>query len=414
MKYALLIIILISSTAVYGQTAQWRGPARDGIYPDTGLLKVWPEEGPALVMTVRNLGEGFSSAVEANGIIYVTGKKEKKDYLSAIDSEGQILWQVSFGDAWKRSHSSSRATPTVDGDRIYVMSGMGRLACMDAQSGKEIWAKDVDKDFEAEYHLFGFTESPLIVDDMVISVPAGKKTTMIALNKLTGELIWQSKSLDQSRAYASPILYEHEDLRLILGFTSKDLVAANPKDGRIIWTYPYYKHSVEKGVEKRGINMTNTPIFKDREIFITSGYNCPAVMLTLSEDGTSVREKWINPTLDCHHHGVVLVDDYIYGSNYYNNRFGKWVCLDWDTGEVRYVVEWENKGSMIAADGMLYVYEEKNGHVALVKPDPDGFEPASVFTMNEGKGPHWAHPSIYNGKLMIRHADILQVYNIKE
>lgn len=414
MKSKQLAILLLICTCGNAQNAQWRGPARDGIYPDTGLLKVWPEGGPSLLMTVRDLGEGFSSAVEEDSVIYVTGKKESKDYLSAIDGEGRVLWQVPFGDAWKKSHSASRATPTVDQGRVYVMSGTGRLACIHAKTGQEIWAKGVDKEFGAEYHLFGFTESPLIVDDMVISVPAGKKTTMIALDKRTGKLIWQSKSLDQRRAYASPVLYQSGEIRLILGFTSKDLIAVNPHNGRIAWTYAYYRHSVEKGVEKIGINMTNTPIFKDNEIFITSGYDCPAVMLTLAEDGKSVTEKWINPTLDCHHHGVVLVDGYIYGSNFYNNRFGKWVCLDWDTGEVRYVVKWENKGSTIFADGMLYVYVEKSGQVALVKPDPDSFEPVSTFKVLEGKGRHWAHPSIYKGKLMIRHGGVLQVYDIKE
>ena len=159
--------------------------------------------------------------------------------------------------------------------------------------------------------------------------------------------------------------------------------------------------------------ITNTPVYKENEIFITSGYNCPSVMLTLAADGKSVSEKWINPTFDCHHHGVVLVDGYLYGSNFYNNSKGKWVCADWNTGEIMYLTDYENKGAVIYADGMLYTYIDKTGTVALVEPSPKGFEPMSSFKMEAGKGPHWAHPTIYNGKLFIRHGEALEVYSIK-
>lgn len=413
MKKLLILLAILNGMNLMSQDAQWRGPDRTGIYPDTGLIKNWPEAGPVLVMKVDGLGDGLSSAVEHEGVIYVTGKKDTLDYLSAINATGSILWQVPYGKAWYKSYSGSRCTPTVEEDRVYVVSGSGRLACLDAASGNERWSVEVDQVYEAQYHLFGLAESPLIVDDMVISIPGGKKTTAVAFNKYTGEPMWQSEPIDGRRSYASPILYEHNSIRLILGFTSKDLIAIDPADGTIAWTYPYFKHSVENNVEEIGINMTNTPLFRENEIFITSGYNCPSVMLTLEEDGKSVSEKWINPTFDNHHHGVVLVDGYLYGSNFYHNRFGKWVCVDWETGEIMYLTEWKNKGSMIFADGLLYVYEEKSGFVGLVEPDPDkGFVVVSSFQNKEGKGPHWAHPSIYGGKLMIRHGEVLQVYDI--
>jgi outer membrane protein assembly factor BamB len=408
------LFILFIPLAVLSQPAQWRGPGRDGIYPDSNLMKKWPDNGPELLMKTAGIGSGFSSAVISDGIIYVTGKIDTLDYLSAIGKEGEILWQVPYGKAWTKTRADSRCTPTVDEDRVYVMSGTGQLSCVNAMTGEKKWGLDVDSEFEAEYHLFGLAESPLIVDDLVISIPGGKKTTMVALNKMTGETVWQSRSIDGRRSYASPVLYEYKDIRLILGFTSKDLIAVNPEDGEIWWTYPYFLHSVEEGVDEIGINMTNTPIFKDNEIFITSGYNIPAVMLEMAEDGRSVSEKWLNPTLDNHHHGVVLVDGYIYGSNYYHNRFGKWVCVKWENGEVMYVTDWNNKGTMIYADGLLYVYDEKSGYVGLVKPDPDRFEVISSFQNKDGKGPHWAHPSIYNGKLLIRHGDVLKVYDISD
>lgn len=414
MKNTIITLLLLLATLIgQAQSAQWRGPSRDGKYPDTDLLKSWPENGPEVLLSIEGIGEGYSSAVEAEGIIYVTGKIDTLDFLTAIDLTGKELWQVSYGKAWNKSYAFSRSTPTVENGKVYVISGQGQLACINAKSGEIIWEQDVDKEFNADYHLFGFAESPLIVDDLVISVPAGPITTMVAFNKNTGELVWQSKSLNQKRSYASPILFEHNGIRQILAFTSKELIAVNPANGNMEWHYPYFQHSVEKGVEEIGINMTNTPVFKGNEIFITSGYNCPSVMLQLAEDGKSVSEKWLNPTFDCHHHGVVVLDDLIYGSNFYNNRKGKWVCANWDTGEILYLSDYENKGGLIYADGMLFAYIEKTGTVALVKPGKEEFKPESTFKNTAGKGPHWAHPSIFNGKLFIRHGETLQVYNIK-
>jgi hypothetical protein len=136
-------------------------------------------------------------------------------------------------------------------------------------------------------------------------------------------------------------------------------------------------------------------------------------MLTLSTDGSEVEVKWSEGTLDSHHGGVVLVDGYLYGSNWINNGNGNWVCQEWETGKVMYEEKWHNKGSIIFADGLLYVYEEKNGNVGLVQPTPRGFKLISSFRVQEGTGPHWAHMSIYDQKLFLRHGEVLQVYNLK-
>jgi outer membrane protein assembly factor BamB len=191
--------------------------------------------------------------------------------------------------------------------------------------------------------------------------------------------------------------------------TGEDLVAVDPETGDLSWVYKYFN---PEWSERRSLILVNTPIFKEDEIFISKGYDYPSVMLKLDPAGTSVQEKWVNRTLDTHHGGFVHVEGYIYGSNWTNNRLGNWVCLDWETGEVQYEVEWHNKGSVIFADGMLYCYEEKSGNIALVKPNPKTFEVVSSFKVDLGSGPHWAHPTIYNGKLYVRHGDVLMVYNI--
>ena len=412
LKPILAILILLIPFIASAQIAQWRGPDRTGIYPEKGLADVWPETGPELLLTVEGIGTGFSSAVANDKAIYVTGMKDTLDYLTSIDYTGKINWQVPYGRSWTRTFPDSRCTPTVEGNKVYVLSGTGRLGCFDALNGKEIWAVDVDKQFECKYGSYGVSESLLIVDNKVICTPVGDKTAIVAFDKNTGKLIWQSKSLGAQRALASPIIYQYKNFRYILSQSTEDLFAVNPDNGDIVWVYKYYKKEWEKGFG--GKNATNTPIFKDNEIFLTKGYDNPSVMLQMAADGKSVSEKWINRTLDCHHHGVVLIDGYIYGSNWVNNGKGNWACLKWDTGEVMYDEPWINKGSIISADNKLFCYEEKSGTVGLVKTNPKKFEVVSSFKIGQGTGMYWAHPMINNGKLFIRHGSFLMVYNIKK
>jgi outer membrane protein assembly factor BamB len=406
------VVLLICSTSLFAQEiAQWRGPNRDGIYPDKNLLKSWPEYGPELILSVKNIGKGYSSPVMYNGTIYVTGMFDSTDYLTAIDMKGNSKWQVPFGRSWFNFPPDTRSTPTVEGDRVYVVSGTGRLVCIDAGTGKEIWAVDVDKDFNAEWHTWGVAESPLIVDDKVICSPGGKETSLVAFDKMTGKLIWKSGSVGGPRSYVSPILFEHNTIRLILAMTSMSFFAVDPVNGEVQFSYLFYLKSNDP--EPDGSILANTPIFKNDEIYITGGYDLPSVMLKLAPDGKSVTEKWVDNTLDNHHHGVVQVNGYIYGSNWLNNNLGNWVCLNWDTGEVKYESNWISKGNIIYADGMLYLYEEKSGYVGLAKADPEKFEVISSFKITEGEGQHWAHPAIFDGNLYIRHGDVLLIYNIK-
>lgn len=392
------------------QLVQWRGPNRDGQFTDTTLLKSWPENGPELLLEVEKIGKGWSSPILAGDMIFTTGMIDTLDYLTAIDLQGNIKWQVPYGRSWNKSFPDTRSTATVEADRIYTQSGTGRLSCFEIATGKEIWAVEVDKEFECEYHRWGNSETPLIVDDKIICTPGGAITSVVAFDKMTGKLIWQSKSLGGPRAYASATLYQYKDFRYILAVIGTDLIALVPETGEIVWNYKYYDSEMW---DQPGLIWTNTPVFHENEIYLTMGYDYQAVMLQMDTLGQSVSEKFIDRTLDNHHHGVILYDGFLYGSNWYNNKRGRWVCMKWDTGEIKYVDEWDTKGSMIMADGLLYCYNEK-GNVGLVKPDPDGFEVISEFTITQGAGPHWAHPFIADGKLLIRHGDVLMVYDIKE
>ena len=394
------------------QLAQWRGPNRDGHFPETGLLKEWPENGPEIVLEKTGIGKGWSSPILVGDMIYTTGMIDTLDYLTAIDLQGNVKWQVPYGRSWNQSFPDTRSTPVVEDDRIYVQSGTGEVSCINRETGETIWKVDVDENFKAEYHTWGNSETPLIVDDKVICSPGGNETSIVALDKMTGETAWKSKSLGGARGYASATVYEFNGHRLILALTASHLLALHPNSGEIAWSYQYF--DPEKWTSQHnGLIWTNTPTFKDNEIFITMGYDYPAVMLVMDSAGTSVSEKFIDRTLDNHHHGVILHDGHLYGSNWYNNKQGRWVCMVWDTGEIKYVEEWDTKGALVMADGMLYAYNER-GNVGLVKPDPDGFEGISQFRITKGAGPHWAHPFISDGKLLMRHGDVLFVFDIKE
>ena len=405
-----LLIIFVQSS--FSQITQWRGPDRDGIFPDTALLKTWPENGPEQILEVEGIGKGFSSPIIENRIIYTTGMIDTMDYLSAIETDGNFKWQVPYGRSWNKSFPDTRSTPVIEGNRIYVQSGTGRLACIDKETGKENWAAEIDKDFEGEYHVWGNSETPLLVDDLVICTPGGNRTAVVAFNKITGEFAWESESLGSPRGYASATIYEWNGHRLILALTAQDLMALHPETGELVWSYRWHVADDWKW-QKNGMIITNTPVCHENEIFLTMGYDYKAVMLSMDSTGMDVKEKFIDHTFDNHHHGVILNDGHLYGSNWYNNKQGRWVCMKWDTGEIKYVHDWESKGSMIMADGLLYCYNER-GSVGLFKPDPDGFEVISQFKITEGAGPHWAHPYIGENKLLIRHGDVLMVYNISQ
>ena len=204
----------------------------------------------------------------------------------------------------------------------------------------------------------------------------GEETSVIALNKVDGKLLWKTKSLGGVRAYASSVIIEKAGLKLLLAQTANDLMAINIENGELVWSFNLVKY--HPGETGKGAN-TNTPLYFNNEIFLTSGYDHPAIMLTLANDGRSVSVKWINPDFDNHIGGVVKVGNYVFGSNWITNTTGNWICADWNTGKTLYETKWFNKGPIISADGFLYCYEEKSGNLALVRPNPEKFDVISFI-----------------------------------
>ncbi|MCW0482190.1 PQQ-binding-like beta-propeller repeat protein [Gaoshiqia sediminis] len=412
MKRSLYILFtLLLGFSANAQIYQFRGPSRDGKFTETGLLQTWPENGPELLLEFEGIGKGYSSVISNGKYIYATGMIDTLDYLTCLDFEGNKKWQVPYGESWKKSFPDTRSTPTIEDDRIYLVSGIGELACLNAETGAINWKVNVDRDYHADWHIWGVSESPLIVDDKVICTPGGTETSVVAFNKMTGEKVWETPSVGGQRSYASPTLYKLNGQRYILAVTATNLLAVNPETGEVKMTYQYYEH--EKWSDQPGLIWTNIPLFKDDEIFLSMGYDYPAKMLKVNENQDGFTELFTDTIFDNHHHGLIELDGYIYGSNWENNRKGNWLCMNWKTGEITYNQPWNTKGAMIFADSLLYIYEEQRGNVAIVKPDPAGFQVISSFQIQKGSGPHWAHPYILDGKLFLRHGEVLMVYNLK-
>jgi outer membrane protein assembly factor BamB len=410
MRLLFLFILLSFGNASAQEIVEWRGPGRSGVYPERNLLSAWPENGPKLLLEINEMGNGYSSPIVHKNNIFVTGRKDSLDVITSYKQDGTKNWETAYGKAWSRSFPETRCTPTIDNNRIYLVDGMGVVCCVDAISGKIIWTANAQSEFHGEPHRWGIAESVAVSDKAVFYVTGGNETSVIALDKTDGSLVWKTRSLGGTRAYASSVIIEKSGLKILLAQTANDLIAINAESGGIIWSFNLMQyHTGESG---KGAN-TNTPLIDGDDIFLTSGYNHPAIMLTMTSDGKSVSEKWQNPDFDNHIGGVVKVGDHIFGSNWLNNNSGNWMCVDWNTGKTHYETKWINKGSIVSADGLLYCFEEKSGTIGLVRPIPEKFDLISSFKIKKGEGPYWAHPTIYNGKLLVRHGEYLAVYDLK-
>jgi len=408
----ILILSLLLSQFAQSQDAQWRGPERNGRFPETELLKKWPEGGPEMILKVEGLGMGYSSPVLHKGIIYITGSKNSEDYLSAVDLEGNVKYQTKYGSCWGNTYPEARSTPTVDNDRVYVISGMGEVACLNAEDGSIVWSVDANSQFHGEVHKWGIAESPLLIDNKVLYTCGGNEASVVALNKFTGKLEWKAKSLGGERTYVSPVIFHQKGDSLIVALTAHHVLGIVPENGEIIW---YYEYLPPGGASARGAtNNTNSPIIKGNEIFVSKGYDQYGVMLRVDSQNNTIKEIWRSSVMDTHHGHYVFEGDYIYGTNWITNSQGNWVCLDWKTGDVMYNEKWHTKGSIVFADGLLYCYEERGGNLALVRPTPKKFDIISSFKITDGTGPHWAHPYLADKKLLIRHGEVLMVFDISD
>ncbi len=402
-KKAIVLVsfIFVTSMLLKAQTpTKWRGPNGNGVYNETGLLKKWPAKGPEILWHFDNLGQGHSSPAFANGLIYISTMFETTGYIYAITPDGKLKWKAPYGPEMSESYPGSRATPVIAGDLLYIYSGLGVLTCMDSKNGNVKWRKNVFKDFDGTNIQWGVTETVVVDGGLVYVTPGGKKNNVVALNRNNGDLVWTSPAKGETSAYCTPLLVELPARKLLVTMTANHIIGIDASTGKMLWSHPqtnrYQVHA-------------NTPVYHDGGLFCFSGYGQGGVKLELSKDGSSVTKAWFSDKLDSRMGGMVLVNGFLYGSGD-NNR--EWRCVDWKTGAEKYADKSIGKGVVIYADGMLYCYSDK-GELALAVATPAGFKLVSQTKVELGSEQHWSHPAIDNGRLYLRHGNVLIAYKIK-
>jgi outer membrane protein assembly factor BamB len=397
-----ITLIFFTFPSLFSQDiSQWRGPDRNGIYRETGLMKKWPEGGPPLLWRYDDLGDGFSSAAVTSKRIYITGMIRGDGYLYALDHAGNLVWKKEYGEEWRGPYPGTRSTPNVFKGRVYLMSGKGVVVCFMAESGRIVWKNDLVKNFRGYTIRWGYNESLLIDGDNLICTPGGPEAGIVALNRLTGKTVWVSNCRGDRRAYSSPILVKLPSRRIIVTVMKHGFVGVDADTGKFLWSR---RQTNETGQH------SNSPLYKDGYIYSFS-WDFGGVQVKLSLDGRKIKDVWHNRWLDSGTGGAVLVDGYIYGSGTESGR--GWQCLDWKTGKRMYHSRELTRGNVIYADGMLYCYSER-GRIALVKPNPQRFQVISKFRVPERFGYKITHPVIRNGRLYVRAGESLLVYSIKQ
>ena len=409
-KKHLLAAALIGLSAITtAQVSEFRGPGRTGVYNETGLLKEWPANGPKLLWEATGFGTGYSSVTPTAEAIYITGRKGENDVITSFTHDGRKNWELIYGKAWDRTYPESRSIPTYVDGHLYLVSGQGDIVCVSAK-GEKIWSNNHFQKYQASAPRFGISESPLVVDGKVIVTPGGSQTSLVAFDSKTGKVIWESESLREGAQYVNPLYVEHGGKKMVVTLLTDHVMAVNLADGKTIMKVNYARLQTDIG----RVNHTITPFYKDGHLFVTSGYDHDGVKFRLSPDGSSAEVVWQNSDIDPHHGGYVLLGNTLFSSNYQTNTMGKWIAVDWITGKTLWQQDWYNKGSIISADGMLYLFEEKSGHVGLARPSDLKLDMISEFRLpTKSEGPFWAHPVIHNGRLYVRHGDYLAVYDIR-
>ena len=406
MRITLTLIILASciKSSFALDWPQWRGPDRTGISAEKQLLKKWPEGGPNRVWINSKMGLGYSSFAIVKGKLYTMGSRNRIEQLICLDANtGAEEWTAKIGNELQNGWGGGpRGTPTVDGQNIYAMGGQGNLICTDL-NGKIIWQASMSE-LGGKKPYWGYSESVLIDGDFALCTPGGNQGAIVAFNKKTGKIIWQSKQFTDGAQYSSIIPVDHNGAHQYIQLTMKSLVALDSKTGKTLWKSSWPGRTA----------VIPTPVFNEGKVYIASGYSVGCKLVNIGPSN-QVSDLWINKVMKNHHGGVILYGDHLYG---YSDGNG-WVCQEFKTGkEVWSEKRALGKGCLTIAEGMMYCVDEGRGDVALATASPHGWKQHGKFRLDpqskirSRRGKIWTHPVVANGKLYLRDQEHVYCYNI--
>jgi hypothetical protein len=395
---------------------QWRGPNRDGVSTETGLLQAWKPGGPALAWRATGLGAGFSSVSVAGNRIFTMGDVAGSQQLIAIDAaSGKTLWMAKVGAPWVDQYGGPRGTPTVDGDLVYALGTEGDLVAVEAATGKERWRRKLPADFGGQMmSMWTWSESPLVDGDRVVVTPGARSAALVALDKRTGKEIWRTAVPDlgpkgkDGAGYSSIVISNGGGVKQYVQLMGRGLVGVSASDGKFLWGYNKVANDVAN---------IPTPIVKGDFVFTSTGYQTGAALLKLAAAGGGVTASEVYflaaPTFQNHHGGMILVGDHVYAGHGHNKGFP--IAIELQTGKVVWGGDIRNSGTGSAAvayaDGQLY-FRYQNGEVILIEATPAGYKEKGAFTIPGVSAPSWPHPVITGGRLYLREQDTLLAYDV--
>jgi len=396
-----MVALTTGATMFAADWPQWQGTDRTRISKETGLLKQWPASGPSVVWTVGGLGNGYGSMAVAGERVFVQGTRGGNSVVVALNrADGKEVWSKALGRSGDDDRGPGpRGTPTVDGDRVYVLSENGDLAAIKTD-GTAMWQRNILKEFGGRQLQWLISESPLVDGAHLIVSPGGPGAGMVKLDKMTGKTVWQASDLSDPAGYSSAIVADVQGVRTYLTFTAGAGVGVRASDGKLMFRYDKAANRVA--------NIT-TPVFFDNKVFFTSAYDTGAGLVSLSaQNGTvSASEVYFTREMKNHHGGVVLFDGYLYG---FDDSI--LTCIQFSTGKRMWRDRSVGKGSVTMADGDLYIQGENN-MLALAATSSSGYQEKGRFSIPDKGLPSWAHPVVSGGRLYVRNQDSLMAYDVK-
>lgn len=390
---------------------QWRGPQRDGVSQETGLLQEWPEAGPKLLWQAKEVGFGYSTPAVVGDRLYLLSNQGNEDeFIRSLKAQdGSLVWSTRIGKVGnpdqRPAYPGARSTPTVDGESLYALGSDGDLVCLETETGKVRWTKNLRTEFGGVPGEWAYSESPLIDGDVLVCTPGGAAATLVALDKKSGDVIWKcAVPGGDEAAYASVVVAEVGGVKQYVQFLGKALVGVDAKTGRFLWRY-------ERTAEGSPANMP-TPVVRNGYVYSAAGRSGGGLVeLTAQQGNVKADEVYFTPKLPTSLGGSVLVGDYLYGTT-----AQVVVCAEFTTGDVKWTQRGIAPASVCYADGRLYLHGE-NGDVALVEATPEGYRETGRFTPpnqpDRGKSKAWAYPVVANGRLYIRDLDALWCYDVR-